>query len=165
MSDYSTFLERAVQESGRLGVPDIARARAHAEKASLPLDEAIVDLGLLSSRDVALIRADIAETCFVDLGVYEPNLSNAMLIPQRLAEERVLFPLFHTGDVLTVAMHDTLDLDALARVREAVRDQVDVVLCERTPLRALIARAYALAMPAEAEALVDLRQLPEEDLQ
>ncbi|MEM7754557.1 MAG: GspE/PulE family protein [Planctomycetota bacterium] len=132
-------------------MPDLARARAHAENASLPLDEAIVDLGLLSSRDVALIRADIAETCFVDLDAYEPNLSNAMLVPQRLAEERVLFPLFHTGDVVTIAMHDPLDLDALDRVRELAGDQVDVVLCEQAPLRALIARAYALAMPDEAE--------------
>ncbi|MEL7473685.1 MAG: GspE/PulE family protein [Planctomycetota bacterium] len=144
MIDHESFLERALLDSDRLSSDEIARAREQAKHSGCDLSEAIATLGLMSERQLAMVRADIAETSFVDIEQYQPQLSNAAMLPRTLAEQRLVFPLFKLGDVLTLAMHDPLDIDAMDRVRQAARCEIDAVLCEREPLREIIARAYSL---------------------
>ncbi|MEX2219215.1 MAG: ATPase, T2SS/T4P/T4SS family [Phycisphaerales bacterium] len=138
------FVVASLVEAGLLSQENLERATRHAAEKHLPVPEAAVDLGLLKSREVAIARAGVCECPFVDLGSYEIDLRNAALLPRSVAERQLAFPLFNLGRSVAVGMADPLDLKSVDRIRSLLKADLEVVLCEPEPLRALIERAYSL---------------------
>ncbi|MBX3316803.1 MAG: Flp pilus assembly complex ATPase component TadA [Phycisphaeraceae bacterium] len=143
--DSSQFLVRLLLQDGLLKQADVERASAHAKSAGVGLAEAIVSLGLLSSRVMSISRAKLTEYPFVDLSAFTVDITNASLLPRGVAERHGVFPLFVLDGLATVAMLDPLNLQAIDQVRNALRCDVDPVICDPEPLRALIARAYSMS--------------------
>lgn len=151
MPDQDLFLERALLAEALVQPEQIREARKHATSQGVDFVDALIATGALSSRDLAVIRADLCEVPFVNLADYEPCFGNAAIIPRNVAERFQVFPLFRTDDVLTLAMHDPLDLDAADHVRQVVRCEVDPVLVEREQLLACIGRVYSLSQSQSDE--------------
>ena len=145
MLETSEFLGRALVEEGLIHADQLRKANALAAEACCKIDEAIETLGFLPAKKIALAKAQICESSFVDLSHFEINLENCRLIPKALAEQHLCFPLFVLDGVLTLGIEDPLNLVALDHVRQAVQAEIDVVLCETKLLRELIERAYNLA--------------------
>jgi type II secretory ATPase GspE/PulE/Tfp pilus assembly ATPase PilB-like protein len=143
--DRDVFLERALIDLGLLGREQLDAARRHGAEARLDLVDALVAKELISSRRLALVRADICEAPFADLSDFEPFYANTKALPRSVAERRCAFPLFIIDGVMTVAMDDPLDLEATDQIRQIARCEVDPVLAEREQIRALIAKAYSLS--------------------
>lgn len=144
MRDQDVFLERALQREGFVSAERLEEVRRHARSNDVDLVDALTATETLTARDIALVKADLCETPYVNLADYEPNLENTRLVPRTLAEHHRVFPLFVLDDVLTLAMDDPLDLEAADQIRRVTRREVDVVLAEREQLRLLISRAYSL---------------------
>jgi type IV pilus assembly protein PilB len=68
-----------------------------------------------------------------------------------VAERYCVFPLFKIDAVLTLAMDDPLNLEAMDQARQFAKCEVDAVLCDREQLRPLISRAYRLTQVNEGE--------------
>jgi type IV pilus assembly protein PilB len=145
MRDQDLFLEKALVEEGLLDSVRLAEAKRTAVEQSIDLVDALVKTQMVSGRDIALTKADLCEIAFVDLQDYDPCYANTQLIPRAVAERYCAFPLFMIDGVLTLAMDNPLNLEATDQVRQMVKCDVDPVLCERQPLRELIARAYSLS--------------------
>ncbi len=149
MLDAGRFVIEALLDEGLITPGGRDRALAHAQKAGVGAPEALVALGLVSGRDVAITRARLCELPFVDLAAFEVDFRNASLLPRRTAEDAGAFPLFVIDGVATVAMLDPLSLQDVDQVRRALRLEVDPVLCEPDALRGLIARCYSLVRTLE----------------
>ncbi len=150
MHNQDVFLEQALLAEGRIDRAQLEAARRHAVGKSVDLVDALVATEAVDPRDVALTRADLCEVPFVDLAGYQISFGNTRLVPRAVAERFIVVPLFRVDDVLTLAMDDPLNLEALDQVRQCARTDVDAVLCDRRQLRALIGRAYRLTQsPAE----------------
>lgn len=145
MLDSSHFLVRSLLQDGLVKQGDVERATEHAKASGVGLADAIVTLGLLSSRVMAISRAKITEYPFVDLSAFTVDITNASMLPRSTAERFGAFPLFVLDGLATVAMLDPLNLQALDQVRSALKCDVDPVICDPEPLRALIARAYSMS--------------------
>jgi type II secretory ATPase GspE/PulE/Tfp pilus assembly ATPase PilB-like protein len=145
MHSHDLFLERALLEEGRLTQLQLEQARRHAADKQTDLVDALLALEIIDSRAIALTRADICEAPFIELADFEAGYANTRLIPRTVAERHCLFPLFMIDGVLTLAMDDPLNLEAMDQVRQIAKCDVDAVLCDRQRLRALIARAYSLS--------------------
>src|SRR5262245_90856 len=145
MRDQDIFLEKALIEDGLLDSQKLADAKKFGAENNLDLVDALVKSQTLSGRDIALTKADLCETPYVELSDYEPAYTNTQLIPRALAERFCAFPLFMIDGVLTLAMDNPLNLDATDQVRQIVKCEVDPVQCERQALRELITRAYSLS--------------------
>lgn len=143
MLDSSQFLVRALLADGLVGEADITLAAEHAARAGMTTLEALVDLGIVSSRRLAIIRGKICECPFVDLPAYDIDLRNARYVSRADAERFQLFPLFVLEAVATVAMADPLDLPTVDHARRLLGRDVAPVLCDPEDLRALLQRAYA----------------------
>ncbi|HRQ72759.1 MAG TPA: GspE/PulE family protein [Phycisphaerales bacterium] len=143
--DSSHFLVQSLIEDGLIQEADAHRAREHASEQSLALPDALVSIGAITHRQLAISRAKLCEYPFVDLVAYDVDINNANLIPRAMAERLLTFVLFRMGDASTVAMLDPLNLQSIDQVRQVLRTDVDPVLCDAEQLRALIARAYSLA--------------------
>jgi type IV pilus assembly protein PilB len=144
MLDQDLFLERILRDDGLLTQEQLDEARLHMSKHRVDLVEALVSTNTLAGRQVAVSRAALFEVPFVEIGDYEVCLANSGLVPRSIAERYCLFPLFLVDGVLTLAMDDPMNLDAMDQVRQVAKCEVDAVLSERGLLKALIARAYSL---------------------
>ncbi|MFG0259303.1 MAG: GspE/PulE family protein [Phycisphaerales bacterium JB041] len=144
MTQGNDFVIAAMLEEGLIRRDQLESGTRYAAEHDLPLPEALVVLGVVSRRAMAVCRAQIFECPFVDLDAFQINVRNTQLLAQSAAERLMAFPLFDLGDVVTVGMADPLDLHAVDQLRRTLGAEVDPVLCDSEALAALIARTYAL---------------------
>ena len=149
MLDASQFVIRSLLDDGVITPEMVGRAEESASKNACDVATALVDLGIVASRTLAIARSKVCEYPFVDLEKYEIDIQNSRLIPRRVAEELGAFPIFLIGEVATVAMDDPLDLRAIDMLTQMLRAQIDPVICEPQQLGGLISRAYSLAGSAD----------------
>ena len=152
MVSHDDYLLRALTEDGLIDAAGAARARELAVERSLPIDEAIVESGVLGGREVAITRAMMSDCSFVDLDRYSIDITQASLIPRSVAVKHEVFPLFIVGGVATVGMVDPLNVKAIDQVRQHLRVEIDPVLCVPSTLRGLIAKAYSMLPHVEGDA-------------
>jgi type IV pilus assembly protein PilB len=142
--DSKNFIVRTLLADGLITEADLRRATEHSMATASDLLDSMVQLGIATSRRLAIAKAKICEHPFVDLSHYEVDFRNTKTISRTVAERLTAFPLFIVDGVATVAMLDPLNLQAIDQVRQLLRCDVDPVLADAEQLRALIARAYSL---------------------
>jgi len=149
MLEASEFIIQSLIEEGKLTADDVGKIRHHADEHQSGIEEAALKLGILNARDIALAKATVCEYSFVDLDMFDVDITNSRLMPKSMAERINCFPLFVTGEIATVAMDEPLDLQALDELRQTIRLQIDPVVVDRHKLSSLITRAYSLDTGAD----------------
>ncbi len=149
MLDSRNFIVRTLLADGLITEADLQRAQQHAMTTGCDLLDSMVQLGIATSRRLAIANAKICEYPFVDLQHFDIDLRNARAIPRVVAERLTAFPLFCVDGIATVALLDPLNLQAIDQLRQLLRCDVDPVVADGEELRSLITRAYALAQHAE----------------
>ena len=168
MHNQDVFLEQTLLEEHRVTAEQLEEARRYGIEQQVDLVDALISTDAISGRDIALAKAGICEAPYADLEEYEACFANTQLVPRAVAERYCLFPLFKIDNVLTLAMDDPLNLEAMDQARQFAKCEVDAVLCDREQLRPLINRAYRLTQvqtglveieePTEGEAVIDNSQ-------
>jgi type IV pilus assembly protein PilB len=138
------FIVGALSEEGLLKPEVLERATRYASEHQVPVTDALVALGAVTARDLAIVRAVVCECPFVDLEHYDVDLRNAALLPRSVAERNLAFPLFNQGRSVTLALADPMDFRAVDQVRTLLKADVEPVLAEPGALRTLIERAYSI---------------------
>jgi type IV pilus assembly protein PilB len=165
MHNQDVFLEQSLLEEGQLTDEQLKAAQEYAQEREVDLVDALIKTDAASARTIALAKAGICEAPYVDLSEYNVNFSNTQVVPRSVAERFILFPLFKIDDVLTLAMDDTLNLEAMDQARLFAKCEVDAVLCDREQLRTLISRAYRLSQSQRgAEQVEAIEEEPQEKL-
>lgn len=144
MLDQDVFLQRALIEEGLIDNDRLDAARRYGAEHGVDLVDALVQTETLTSRQIALTKADVCEAPFVELTDFETCYANATIVPRNVAERHCAFPLFLIEGVLTLAMDDPLNLEATDQIRQIAKCEVDAVLADREQIRALIAKAFSL---------------------
>lgn len=139
--------------AGLISAEQLAKALANQKVNKKRIGEIIVDLKMAS-------EMDIVQTLYFELGVDSLDLSKAIvdpmaiqLVPEKLARKFSLLPISVDGKVLTVAMLDPLDFEALDDIRFATGYKVKPVATTRTELIHAIDIHYS-ASDSIAEILV-----------
>ena len=159
MFETGEYVLRSLIEEGRLSSEDAARAEDAARTSGRSVEEVVVELGFVTSRQLALAKSLICEYPFVDLDAFEPQIDHSRLLQRDFAETHKVFPLFVFGEVATVAMLDPFHLPAIDGLSQALRKEIDPVIADEESLRSLIKRAYSLSGVRGADSAVEL---PEE---
>jgi type IV pilus assembly protein PilB len=143
--DSKHFIIRTLVADGLVTEADVRRAAEAPLKPGENLLDALVSIGVISSRKLAISKAKICEYPFVDLAQFEISIQNMKYLPRAMAERLTAFPLFVLDGTATVAMLDPLNLQAIDQIRQILKTEVDPIIADAEQLRALIARAYSLA--------------------
>jgi len=144
MLAYEDFVIALLREEGAVSEEQLDAARRHAATHKLDIASALVELGHIDQRGLAMARAGVCESPFVDITQFDIDIANAAKLPKPVAVGFKTFPLFILEDSVTVGMVDPMNLEAVDRVRGYLRTDVETVLCEPAALEALIERAYSL---------------------
>ena len=86
MFDQDVFLERALVDEGLLTSEQVEAVRRYGSEHEVDLVDALIRTDTLGSRQIALVRADVCEAPFVDVGSYEVCFANTQLLPRSIAE-------------------------------------------------------------------------------
>ena len=147
--DSTGFLEQTLLEEGRLTAEQIEEARHLASETESSPCEAMISLGYIDGKTIALTKAHICETPFIDVEHYEINYENARLLPKAFAEQHLVFPLFVLRGVVTLGTDDPLDLAVMDDVRQILKCEIEPVQCESKLLGELIAKSYGMGLRSE----------------
>jgi len=129
-------------EGGLLSEEKLKKALLDQKQAGLKLGQFLVREGIVSeSQIVTLLSRQL------NLEIYQPkkypiDMELARFIPLDLAQKSQLVPLKKSGYLLTVAMADPMDINAIDAVEVHTNSEVEVVICTEQEVNQLINTIY-----------------------
>ncbi len=144
MSDARRCIGEILLDMGCVTQDDIDAAlerQINGEKAKI--GEIFIAEGLCSAADVTSALAEQFGMEIVDLDGVDIASSVVAMVPQEQCHENHVMPIDMFDGILTVAISDPLDLQALDNIRFVINCQVQPVLATREAIDAAISRYYS----------------------
>ncbi len=140
-------------EEGVITQKQLTDALAKQEKDKGFLGQALVELGIINQQTLVSFlvkQCRIPHICLLDYGFNNDLIS---LVPRELCLKYKLIPIDKLGKILTVAMVDPLDLEALSQVRAVCPElRIKPILCNWDHFEQ-VARRYLIDEQAKLEEL------------
>ena len=127
---------------GFLTVERLEQGLAEQERSGLPLGEALVSLGLITTRDLAETLAEQHGLEFVDLSEAKPQEDAVRHLPESSAQRYQALPVRVENGTLVVAVADPTNVIAHDDLRLALGTDTRIVIADGTQLADAINRAY-----------------------
>jgi type IV pilus assembly protein PilB len=128
--------------SGLLAEEQLTHALEAQEHRGGRLGEVLVELGYVSSQQIAGAVAEQCELQLVDLDTLEIEPEAVSLLPESLARRYLALPLRRAGDALVLAIADPTNLHAADDLRLALGMSFRCVVAESEQLERVLRRAY-----------------------
>jgi type IV pilus assembly protein PilB len=138
-------LGQSLVEQGHLSPEALARALEEQRRTGASLRDVLLRLDLAPESALLDYYEDTAGVPRMDLTTYilEPEI--VRLVPERVARQFHVVPLFRIGNTITVAMADPLDVVARDEVKQSTGMEVDVVVSPEGQIRQAIDRYHPAA--------------------
>ena len=126
-----------------------------------PIDDILIEQGVVTNDHLAQIIAAELGVDAVDLSTFEPLPALIHLVPSGMARLHGVIPVTASGNVLTVALANPLDSQALEDLRFTLNREITQIVAPRHQVEQLIATHYG----SEETSMEDvLKQLGESDV-
>ncbi len=137
-------LGQTLLEQGHLTQEALARALDEQRRTGSALRDVLLRLDLAPEDAILAYYEEQLGTPRVDLATYVLEPDTVRLVPERVARQFKLIPLFQIGSVITIAMVDPLDVVALDEVKLATGLDVDVVVAPEAQVQEAIEKHHPL---------------------
>ena len=135
-------LGQSLVEQGHLSAEGLSRALEEQRRTGSSLRDALLTLELVPETAVLDYYEDQLGFPKMDLGSYVLEPDVVRILPERVARQYNVVPLFKIGNTITVAMADPLDVVALDEVKQSTGLQVDVVVSPEAQIREAVERYH-----------------------
>ena len=133
-------LGELLEQAGLVTAAQLQHAQDEQQRSGGSLGRVLVDLGIISERDlVASLALQIGMT-FVDVDRIEVPSDVRDLLPLSLMSRHTVVPIGREGDQLTVAMADPSNVFALDDIRGLTRLSVHPVVATKSAIQTVLAR-------------------------
>ncbi|MBM3848633.1 MAG: type II secretion system protein GspE [Verrucomicrobia bacterium] len=136
--------EHLLRKNGLLPEDKIAEAKRLEASEGLRLDRAVVQLGLMTEREVLGLMAEQLMLPLMDLSATEIPPDILQALATKVVFRKRIVPIARDGGTLRVATSDPFDLYAMDDVRMTTGLQVDTVLATKDDIEKLIKTHYGL---------------------
>lgn len=119
------------------------------EESGDPLRKVLVRKGLISEDDVCTFFEEQMGIPRIDLKNYLIDPKTLALVPEGLAKKHHLIPLFKTGDSLTIATADPLNVIALDELRLKTKFNIEPAVSTETEINTAISQYYGTGSSVE----------------
>ena len=163
-TDYKQ-LGKLLVEAGHIGDKELLLAVEEHKRTKKRLGETLVVMGFVTESDIAAtLSAQLGIPC-VDFETAVVDPSAIELVPEKLAERHMIFPLSIDRGVLTLVMADPLNFEAIKDAAFAADRHIEPAVSTPTEIRKSIQRYYHLAEPVhdilEKMSLGNIEVVPE----
>jgi len=143
MKDLELILRKIVA-AGLLTKEQFEKAQEHARISGESIDKVLIKDGAISEEDLASAIAEKLGIPYMDLKDYLIDSETTKLIPEKLARDKNIIPLFKIGSTLTIAMSDPQDIMTIDEVRVRSGFDVEAILATDTVIRNAIEQFYGV---------------------
>jgi type IV pilus assembly protein PilB len=128
--------------SGVLGQEQLQRALDFQKSEGGLLGEILVKLGYVNERAIVQALTEQYGFPYLPLEFYEFDEKSAAIIPENVARQYSLVPIDIVGDMLTVAMSNPLNENAVEDIEMITKKKVQVFISTVTSIHDAINRLY-----------------------
>lgn len=116
------------------------------------LGEILQELDFITPNEIAEAMAIQNKVDFIDLEEITPTAEALALVPQNMAQTRLILPLYVDEETLTIATQDVNDLMTLDYLRKETKKQIRFVIADKSKISRFAQIYYhQLSNPIEAE--------------
>lgn len=133
-------------ESKLLTEEQLNQALIEHKRAGLKLGKFLVDKGIIAERHIVDVLSDQLKIDKYHPDHYPAGVELAQMIPFDFARKHQAVPLKKRGRLLTVAMTDPLDINALDSMEVLTNSEVEPVVCTEGEITQLMNTLYGLQM-------------------
>ena len=137
-------LGQCLVEQGNLSAEGLARALEEQRRTGATLRDVLLRLELVDEKAILDYYQDQLGVPVMDVSTYAIEPEIVQLLPERVARQYHVLPLFKIGNTITVAMADPLDFVAIDEVKQSTGLQVDVVVSSEAQIREAVERQHPM---------------------
>ena len=145
-------------DGGLLTEEQLMQAIADQKKSKLKLGQFLVREGIVSEAQVVDLLSRQLRLKKYRPDKYPVNMDLAKLIPADIAHKYQVAPLKKSGFLLTIAMVDPMDINALDTIELLTNTEVEVIICTEQELNQLTGSLYG-SYTAMGGSLVDMQDM------
>jgi type IV pilus assembly protein PilB len=142
-------------EQGLLDSPRLAKAVAEQKKTGQPLSRVLVAMKLVSEEDIVVALSEQLSIPHIRVENYSIPPEVIDEVPETLARQYVLIPISKTGDSLTVAMSDPLNIMALDDLKMLTGRNIEVMVSPASEIDVAIDKYYGRGTDHAEQAIYD----------
>jgi len=143
MKDLELILKK-LAAAGLLTKGQFEKSQEHARISGEAIDKVLIKDGVISEEKLASAIAEELGIPYMDLKDYLIDSETTKLIPEKLARDKNIIPLFKIGNTITIAMSDPQDIMTIDEVRVRSGFDVETVLATDTVIRNAIEQFYGV---------------------
>ncbi|HOM01403.1 MAG TPA: ATPase, T2SS/T4P/T4SS family [Acetivibrio sp.] len=136
-------IDEILLEMGVLKIVDLKKAWDIQRESNKNIEDVLLELGLVSQKDIMHANAAKMGISFVDLSTYKISDSSIpLLITRNIANRYKVIPIEKDNGVLTVAMSDPTDIFCIDDIRLATALEIKPVLADVKEIERLIVEYF-----------------------
>jgi len=135
-------LGESLLEQNLITEANLKKAEEESKKNNEPLRRALVRSGLISESDIIAFLEKHLNIPFVDIKNHTINPEIITIIPENLARQYSVIPLCKSGDILTVAMVDPLNVLAIDELRAISGFTIEPVIATESDIKSALSQFY-----------------------
>ena len=143
MSANRKMLGERLVAKGLISEADLKRAVDECQRSNKRLGDVLVNLGIAKEDDIALTLSEQMGIPLLDLSTYKFDQDCISLIDKKFAMKLEVIPVYRVGTVLTVAMEDPLDFDAIDKLAKVTKHNISPVFATSSSIKESIEKYYA----------------------
>lgn len=143
MKNIELVLERLIN-NGLITKERLVKVQERANISSVPVETVLIKDGVISEEDFANTIADVLDIPFMDLKDYLIDADTIKFVPEKLARDKSIMPLFKIGNTLTIAMVDPQDIMTIDEIRFKIGIDVETVLATESSIKSAIEQFYGV---------------------
>ncbi len=132
-----------LKEYGYITQQQLDQALINQKKSGKRLGEVLQEMEYVTEKQVLQALSKRLQLKLIDITNVSADIMAVQLIPKQLAEKYQMLPLKANEQIITVAVNDPLNFYAQEDIRQLTERQLEIVLCERAPLKEAIEHYYS----------------------
>jgi len=156
-------IDEILLEMGVLKITDLKKAWDIQREKNCSMEDVLLELGLVSQKDLMHANAKKMGIPFVDLTDYQiKDESVPLLITRNIANRYKVIPIEKDNGVLTVAMDDPTDIFCIDDIRLATALEIKPVLADVKEIEKLILKYFGEEKKQPKAKVIPMKQLEDE---
>jgi type IV pilus assembly protein PilB len=128
--------------SGQITEEQLEEALGRAARKNIRVGEALIELGYLTEMDVFAAIGDQLGVPYVSLSYYSVDPDVINLVPEQVARQNKIIPLFRVRNSLTLGMADPLNFSVIDQVVRTTGLEVEPAICSDREIEQAIDHYY-----------------------
>lgn len=113
------------------------------QNQGMRVGEILLQLGYIQEEQLLIVLGTMLNLDVIDLKQTNIDFSVSAMVPKSISSKHCMLPIGRHGNKIMIAAHDPLDFYAIEDMKSFIQEESEIVLCKKSELTQLIAKAYA----------------------